>query len=1019
MSLRESGALGGSPRRSGFWVSAVLALISFTIGHAEAPPQAGGDGFIHALRGATELEIGPFHLMGFRTGSIEVRPGSRILNTGIWHAFSLKIGAQDGARVRIHGSGADGDGVILEGTLTHGRIDGEVRDPTMRVGGGLAFDVEVGGLQLTLGNIRSNLKPLYGGTLDLSGRKVWIEATEKIEIRPFEISGRVGFETSGVTLVGARIDLMGDGSQMLFDLAARDPEKIYLDLNLGDGAFRLAGGELVAKGIESDAREFRHCGSQVIGDGLKVDRLALVGQPTDQPLIDATGLRFANAAISHQTSPLFEASAPNGVQIAALEAKAGSTEDFLSLSGISLVGIRFDAAQLSLVRAGVRQIVGSGLVSLDHLTVDTMSGKLEVRGPTIAAVASTFASATTPNMTVSFSGAKNDLDVSGNVAVSGASLATLAFGGLEEPVRFASGEDGISFEVEAPGMAGNVEFHDPALGGVKIAAELQRLAATGRIVENDGRIQLAIPAGGFELDLLATAVSETALYGAAPLFGGALLGFGNSTAVTIAEGNAEGALVAAVEGFAVAGAGLRLSNKGAGFRLNKPLQTGAQASVGYELATSSMFLHQGNLTVEDLDLATDPAGLVALADLDLETPRLKLKKLELNADGGVAKLRAEELEFSAERFTHRKAPEVSGVLEEPVTIAAIAGDLPKNLSALEFTQESLSGVHAAVRNAEYLTPDGLSISAARVQLDLGLLTRERADGSISIEGGKIYVEDFASLGNGGESRLSGQAALQSAQLSFEGSKDEPTGNGTMHITSVGISGELPVAIENCARQPFWMGIQAGMTGAEFEIELADGELTGAFGVESATASVGDTGYYRCEFDKRHTIAEATWMHVNPCWPGECTIKTILTPKVEADVHWIMEVHEFKATGAVRDVKARLAGESGLQLCGAKLELEPAMISANYHPNVRDTGNPITNLPRDIIRGVATVIESSLATQLSFVISAITKSGGGYQLFRGCPAQPAITFSYSASPSHERRAGVSFDRLAEETARIGS
>ena len=75
-----------------------------------------------------------------------------------------------------------------------------------------------------------------------------------------------------------------------------------------------------------------------------------------------------------------------------------------------------------------------------------------------------------------------------------------------------------------------------------------------------------------------------------------------------------------------------------------------------------------------------------------------------------------------------------------------------------------------------------------------------------------------------------------------------------------------------------------------------------------------------------------------------------------------ELHQLQVSASIQNASLSARGDGAIRVCLNRLALNPPLIVANYHPNVRE-GGFIQNAVRDLIRGVATLFESSVASTI--------------------------------------------------------
>lgn len=951
------------------------------------------------LTHASDIDLGAFCLSGLPAGTVRIGR-SRLADDGTWWEISLTFGAASARKAKVYffssprpstsgpyqrcSTTMDNVSAILDGDIQGGTIKALYREATDLSSN--RWQVEADGLNLELGRVQTQLKPLNRGTLvpigaptdagSLSGRRLWI--TNPGSRLFFNRSGGqqdgvVSLATTDVQIAGFSVDL-GPSVTTSVDLACPyapsrpNQGRVEFAVDVARGTVQFVGGECRAQQPALPAGGWSVAGLSLAADSVTAREIVLRG---DRPQAHLTilGLTFAATEFRHGPALSMEGTPTSPVTVAQLTGTVPPAEGTASL----------DTPEWSDVTAAVTHVsVADNLRSDDatltiaRLTTDNVAGSAVLQKPAIRELPHLVTAADLDRLELSFEGSKIRPRVTGSVATTRVQWGALVIADQVRAVPFDGtvGEDAsfhVDFRWDVDTRVGHVVITDPAAGDVALEAQLQRLRIEGAAwIGGAQGSRLEVKPGGLVGEVSVAASSKPILFSGTTEFGNGSLRVSSAGGFTFGPHGAQGAIDAESSGLIVTGGHLSFASLKGRYRLNVPLRTAAAAVLRFDLATGQAALQSGQLAAEGIDAAATSDEAALLGGVSVIAPQVTLQSLTVVAADGLAHVRGKGLIFSAREATHADPPFWHAEFGDgqQLRVDGFSAELaPDHHESVAVSHAALEGVTFAAAHGAFRSPDGFAVRGDGVDFTAAALSDTAiAQGTIHIATGAIDVAH-----NDTVEATSANAAFRNFSLTLDGTAQQLSGRGAVHIDTLWIHGRRRLDVGECSPENRWK-----LTGAvdtehiDLTLEMAHAALSGSVHLARGRAYVVNDGYSRCEFDKEAVLVEERTLGSVPCLDGwsvkMCDVKS---PRIAPKIHWVAELHQLQASATVEDADLTVGGGRGLVYCLKRVAVSPPVIVANYTPTIPEINVPIVGdiarIIRDLIRGMATLFESTLAS----------------------------------------------------------
>ncbi len=954
-------------------------------------------------RDLDETHLGAFCITNLPAGSMKEKKGKET-EDGVWWEREIKIKkrhlvgvtpprvyffdspTRPSARFVSCASQPDRP-TVLEGNLNAGsRIHALVYKPNVK-GSARRIQVNPGQLNVELGNVRSSVKTVLGAPVDFAGRLLWINNPGTVFVAPDhgEYDAVLEVQATDLRFPGARIRLGGQESAVVTtDLFNRSTDgRLVFELDVTRGDLVLNDGILRAGSTTGADFGWMAGGLQVQLSTFEAAGTTVTANQGDLA-VELVDLALAAERLEHG-APLRATLVPSDlVRARTLRAQGTQSPEQLVLDRYTWQDLLARSDSVRVVDAnGSPQLSGSGALKLASLDDQAVTGRLELRHPSIALAARLGLIQEPPALELDFTGAKDHLAFAGQLETSHLALGALRVEDDQpHPLQFAAADAGlpvfrIDFDFDLKPTAGRVTLVDPTVPSRPITLEtrLDSFKTRGAIHVGlaDDLPRLELEVGNIAASFAASTTARSALFGSPVQMVGASASLVIFRPVTLSPSGIRGSLELVTGGMIVADGRVDISDSsGEPFVLEGSLNTLAEATLSVDLATGRYSLHEAHFDLQGLRARSDGRIDVGLGGLRLAAPSLAIGHLKIDVVAGAGELVAEDFSFDAQSVHYPGPPAVELGLAAPLTIPSMNATLAKDQSdALKVAEAALFGLDLVASSARFTSPDGFSLHGQDAHFAARELASTRLDGSVTIATGGLKVEAR-------DGKAEGSASFNGFRLSIDKSAKRLRGTGKLRLENVAIRARDRLKVGDCSEDKQWK-LQARITidQVDLDLELDDLRLTGESRVRSVAAEIRNDGYSRCEWDEKVVLwPKQQAIFDVPCglkgFPPRvkmCRQRVTLVPEARAKIHWVAELHELDAKARLSEARVSLRGDRGVEICPEGIHLNPPLIVANYHPNIRSSDVPVVgNLLRDLIRGTATLFESTLTSLIGSQIA---------------------------------------------------
>jgi hypothetical protein len=946
-------------------------------------------------RELSETHLGAFCITNLPSGSVKEGTG-REKEDGVWWERVIEIEKSQltgvtPPRIYFFDSPAPPDSgyvpcgsqpgrqTVLEGNLNaRSKIRALVFRPYGK--GSARFQVDSGELDIELGNVRSTVETVFGAPVDFAGRLLWIKNPGRILVAPDsgDYTAVLDVEATDLRFPGSRIRLGDEEAAVVTaDLYNRSTDgRLLFELDVTRGDLVLTRGTLRAGRSTGAGFTWTAGGLQLQTSAFDAAAMAVTANQGEID-VELADLTLAADRLEHG-APLRATLVPSEpVTARVLRAHGTQSPEQLALDRHSWQGLYAAGESVTFADGnGSPQLSGGGVLDLASLDDRAVTGRLMLRHPSISLAARLGLIRDPPVLELAFTGAKDHLAFEGHLESSHLTLGALRVEDHQtHPLKFRAADAGlqvfrIDLDFELEPTEGRVTLVDPtdASRPTTLETRLDRFRLRGalHVGAGDDLPRLELEAGDVAASFVATTTARSALFGAPVQMVGASASLAISRPVAVDPAGIRGSLELATGGVVVADGRFDLSDQsGEPFVLEAALNTVAAATLSIDLATGRYGLHEAHFDLRRLKARSDAAIDIGLGGLRLEAPSLSIGHLTIDVVDGDGEIAAEAFSFAAKNLRYPGPPAVELELAAPLTIPSMTAALAEDQSAaLKVTGATLFGLDLAASSARFTSPDGFSLRGQQARFAARELSSTRLDGGVTIATGGLAVEAR-------DGKAEGSASFRDFELTIDKTTERLNGTGKLRIENVAIQARDRLKVGDCSENKRWkLRARTTIDQVDLDLRLDDERLEGEARIQDVSAEIRNDGYSRCEWDepvvlwpKKEAIFDV------PCglkgFPPRvkmCRQRVTLVPEARAKIHWVAELHKLDAKARLSEAKVSLRGDRGLEICPRGIDLSPPLIVANYHPDIRSSDVPVVgNLLRDLIRGTATLFESTLTT----------------------------------------------------------
>ncbi|MEM9557466.1 MAG: hypothetical protein AAGC60_24620 [Acidobacteriota bacterium] len=870
---------------------------------------------------------------------------------------------------------------VLEGDINYGKIRARQFQP---YGNRSArFEVDPLGIDVGLGRVHSSVQPIFGASVDFAKRLLLIKNQKKMSVIPDRGTYDAVFQVEATDLqfIDARVRL-GEEESAVVTTRLRNRSvvegRLTFILDVTQGDLVLADGKLVSDPIRGD-------GFPWIAGGLVMETSSFVAEGMTLEAIggiltaEMSTLAIEVERLEHG-APLRASLVPTApITSRWLRAAGSQSPEELALGDYSWQGLHAQADSVSITdEGGTEQIGGAGDLELAALDDRSVEGELTLRQPAIAIVKKLGLLLEPPTLELEFSGLKERLAFKGRLDTNNLLLGALRVEDEQaHSVEFSAADAGqsvfdIDFEFDLKPTAGKLSLVDPGdlARSASLETDLELFRAKGalQVGGGDGLPRLEIVAGSLWGSFAAATTAQEALFGSPVKMLGASARLEISRPLVVGPSGVRGYLDILTAGVILVDGKIDLSDAGGRpFTFETSLETTVDSVLGLNLANGKYSLREAHFDLSGLRAKSENEIEVAVGGLRLEAPSLDIGRLRLDVTGGMGRVLAERFSFDARSVRYPGPPEVDLELKAPLSIPRLEADLSQDQDAfLQVEHVVVRNLTLAASTARFVSPDGFVLAGNDASFSAPWLASDALKAEVRITGGSLRVEAR-------DGKAQGAAGFSGFRLAVDKTPQSLAGQGKLRLENLTLQAKDRLDVGDCKERDRWK-IKAGSSirGVDIRLTLDGEQMAGTANVENVRLKIQNDGYSRCEWGENVTLwPKQEAIFDVPCglegFPPKvkmCRNRVTLVPEAKARIHWVAELHELHVKVRLAEAQIALRGERGVEVCPKGLYLEPPLIVANYHPNVRSSDVPVVgNLLRDLIRGTATLFES-------FIVSTI-------------------------------------------------
>jgi hypothetical protein len=864
---------------------------------------------------------------------------------------------------------------ILDGRLNYASMQAIYKPATGQESN--RWQVEPNKLDLEVGQVYTRLRTLFGGTLqptagsggNLAGRLLWVKNPDArifYNLSARRQDGILRLATTDVELANVRLVLAPGLDAIISTLRCPSGEarpakgRVQFSVDVADGRLRFVDGQCDASSIPLPPGTLRLAGLELANKALKAGLVRLVGQPTT-PTLSVERITGIVDTVSH-AAPRVTLKTSKEVTVRALAGTVDSNTEGEIRFGTATWN---DFAATGTIAYGEPSaITGTGELAIRQLSDTNLDADLRVTDPLLPLLAGVVA-VDTARLEVTANGRKEAPSISGAAQIKTIRIASMAVAGATEPLTFNStpghtpdGSLPFAWDLKTP--AGRLMLGNPSGQNVTLQGQLSRFVLKGRLLFPGP--QVVIDPGGLVAEISAQASVSEMVLGSPVRFVSARLGATAPDGFTVSMESSKGFIDLETAAVIVATPSLAFADPNKNFIIQAPLATSGQTTFRFDVANGHTTIRSASIHAKSVTAKALADQPVRVADLVLDAPFVTLAALDAEFKDGEGTAVLTNLAFQAKSVKHTAAPEWAAEFADAqgFRLPTARARLTESDKALNAVDGVVEGLSLTAATGSYRSADGFTIRGQNIAVTADKLSETHVmKGRVALGAGDLAVST-AHDGN----TTNAKARFEAFTVDVDGPKDKATGQGSVRVKDLSVGGRYRLEVGKCPEKDRWK-----VTGAvdvdqiDLGLQVTEGQMAGSAQLTQGKAYVVNDGYSRCEWDEPHTFVEEKWaiFHV-PCWnngPAMCEVKTIVVPKIAAVIHWVAELHQLQASATITNAEARLGRGNGLVVCVRDTQLNPPIIVANYHPNIRE-GGFVENLLRDLVRGVATLFESELA-----------------------------------------------------------
>jgi hypothetical protein len=852
------------------------------------------------------------------------------------------------------------------------------------------WEIEPGKLSVNFGRAEAQIGPLFGATViandargnvsTLTGRS--LEVTNPSSELFFDQTnnkqtGVLAISTTDVILSKAQL-VVGTKAEAV-DLACRylsgpNQGRVTFTRNVSTGEAGFVSGECSKSEIDLLADDWSEANVTTAVASAHAKKITLTGDPAE-PRLTLAQLTFETQSLTYGAGTA-TITPSSQVGVRSLSGFVAPSADHLRIVKPSWNGL---AVSGGLKIGSSFPLTGTGDANFAAISEENVDGGFTLKQASLPALGAIVPIAIT-NMAIKFVGPPTSPFVSGSLEASSIQLSALGLQQKIGPLAFQSDPavaDGLAFgfDLDLSTPQGEFTLGDPNGENVRVKGQLKKLHMKGdlKLASGSGEPSISVAPGGLVLDGAVAASVSPLVLGSPVQFVGASVSLSSPGGLNFSKSHATGGINLDAKALILATPSVAFANPDQGFLVQAPMRTEGAATIQFDIGSGKAKIHNARIVADNLEAkGLDTAKSVSISGITLVSPDLTLGNLTVSITEGAGLIQGKNLHFITDEMTHDGAPYwkvrlAAGTGLSVPSFDAHLGDTDKDL---EIEDVSIEGLKLDGLSAEFRSADGFDVRGTTFHISADILTEKAiTNGDVSIASGDFGVATKDATA----SQLSAKAAFDNFALSsLNGSKDDLSGTGAIHLHDISLDGKFSIPINPKCGGGWKLTGAFDISEARIGLSMKEGKVAGSTNITQGKAYVVNDGQSNCSWNEDYTLVEEQWADVNPCglWGGSCHIKTIVVPAIKGSINWEADLISLDASATITEATISVGGGNSAHLCIRQLNLSPPVIVATYTPSIQK-GNFVADLMHDLIRGFGAAIESGIVNSFGLEASYIS------------------------------------------------
>jgi hypothetical protein len=877
--------------------------------------------------------------------------------------------------------------ILLSGDVDQIRLSARTSVPGNRAPAQIEVFPE--GLSVTVGHVRSGLATLFGGEIDLSGSKAWIEQYDKltaVENQPPQ--GAIEITSWARRIKGANFVLEPGAPKIALDMSSSRENvtiKVPLDgkyTELIDGGFN---GEPPAVALASfDLPTTKFSNASVDIGTLTVERFRR--QQTNLTL-SRTSVRYDKAIVSTPNSSL-ALDAAGAASIDKIAALLPPAADVITLQAPTFQGLlaKGSSCEGQITNA---ELAKSATCTARATQPSAANTRLEVVTEALKSVG--FDPMLSPVSTTALSykiDQQGDRETfSGRMAPVAAKFGALQLQTLQEvafrPSSLNAATVKIPISIDLPSSSGELTLNQGA-NQIVLSGKVDQVKLDA-ILTIDGDSgdpwSVSVEPGNFAFAASALLTVTPLVYGGKTELAGVGIRFVNLTQLSISRSRKSGQVLFTPSLLTVLDPKLELAKTKEGITIRAPAKFDASPTLAINLENGGVSVRSGHFLIEEASAATGPNGFADLGDVRVKTADVGFRRLEANYANGAGTLQINEFKASAEEVASIPpskggdfADQIqwSGRPTDPIKIGSFEATLSggDNTGAMRIDSYIIKDFCVSIGDAHYGDPVGFAVDARLIKFCAAILATNAIRADLEVSDGK---------GRGSVDSVSGNLTIQKLALHLTaGTPAKPTGSGQLLLGPMDLSINTPVEIkQSCFDVPDFQKVPArtkfSSAATVAAVTITDGQLSGGATALLPKALLESTGQYDCRgaLVDWLLVKEQRVVYDYPCptWSKPfrmCRGWTILVPELRVTIDSRLRIYKLLVSYLAPASELRIRSDGGkakVLVCLGAVNMTNPLIAPSFTVQPRTPFPGFDRFMGDVLGIVVAPLQAALTTSL--------------------------------------------------------